>query len=323
MTKPLVVVDADTMLFSAASVSETKSIEVTNSKGITKAFKNRTAFKDFMKSKGWPITEEHKITDKQEAEPTEHCLQIVKQGIEGILEMYKDCEVILCAGDNDNFRLNLPLPYRYKSNREDTLRPINLSDAHSYARGKYKARRAFGYETDDHVIILASKGLKEGREVILLSPDKDARACIGVKLGGYKTPRSELVLVPEYAEVEMLKGEPKSYGIPWIATQLLRGDPVDCYKPTDLLPEGFKYGAMSVYKDLKDCKSPQESLLKVVEKYKEWYPDTFSYTAWDGTEHEVTWQDVLRLYYKCVKMKTSEDDPLLADELFGQYGIDL
>lgn len=324
MSKPLVIVDADTLLFSAASVAETKSIEVTHSPtGITKSFSNRTAFKDTMKARNKVITEDYIIKDIQDPEPVENCLQIVKQGIEGIYSMYSDCEIVLYAGDSDNFRLNLPLPYRYKSGRADVLRPVHLGDAHSYARGKYKAKKALSAEVDDEVIITAHRAMKAGRETILLSPDKDSRQCIGVKLGSYKTPRAELVVVPEYADVELIKDEPKSYGVSWIAVQMLLGDATDSYKPTDLTFGKVKYGAKGVYKDLVECKTPQESLLKVVDKYKEWYPKKFSYKAWDDSEYEVTWQDVLRLYYKCVKMKTTADDPLIADELFTKYGIDL
>lgn len=318
----IVIVDSDTLLYSAAAVSEARTIEVLHEPtGLTKEFKTRTEFKDLMKSKDKEITPDYKITDRQTPEPVEHCLHLVKSSAEQILSKYDFCDVAFVAGDVDNFRLDLPLPTRYKSNRVSMIRPIWLKEAHEYFRNKYGAKKAKGYEADDLVSILANDAIKNGDQAILLSKDKDSRQTIGAYLGDYSTPEEEMVYIRDFHPVTSEENGTKSYGVPWICIQLLVGDSTDCYKPTELTV--FKYGEVSAYKDLKDCTTPQECLLKVVDKYKLWYPEPFEYTAWDGKVHEADWKKMLQLYFSCVKMKTSEDDDLNAEAFFSKYGVDL
>ena len=92
-----------------------------------------------MKSKEKEITTDYKIADQQFPQPLENALQIVKQRTEKILDNFSDCEVILCAGDVDNFRMKLPYPTKYKKNRDTALRPLLLKEVHSYFKRKYKA----------------------------------------------------------------------------------------------------------------------------------------------------------------------------------------
>lgn len=319
----LILVDSDTLLFSSASVAETRSIEVLHEPtGSKKEFTNRTEFKELMKSKGKEITQDYKITDKQTPEPVENCLHLIKSSAESILERYPFDEVIFLAGDENNFRLQLPLPNaQYKANRKNMIRPYWLKEAHEYFRKKYNARKAISYETDDLLSILANDGIKQDREVIILVPDKDARQTIGAKIGNYGTPEHDLVHIKDFHEVSLENSKAKSYGVPWICLQVCLGDMTDGFKPTQLA--GVKYGDVSVYKDFKDCKSPQESLLKVIEKYKSWYPIEFEYKDWRGNVHEADWKSMLSLFWKCAKMKTSEDDQLIAEEFFSKYGVDL
>lgn len=319
----LVVVDADTLLYSTAAASEQRTVEVLHKPtGICKSFSNRTEFKNLMKERGKEITEDYIISDKQEPEPVEHCLYSIKVQAENIIERYTFDTVVFIAGDNANFRLDLPLPSRYKSNRSGTLRPVHLKEAHQYFSNKYKSMKGDFFEADDLVNIVANKGLAEGREVIVLSPDKDSNQFIGVKLGKYDTEEQDLVLIQEMHPVVNTKEKgTKSFGVPWLCIQALVGDTADFYKPTQLA--GIKYGEISAYKDLKDCRTPKECLEVVVRKYKEWYPEDFVYTAWNGEQVKSNWKHMLQLYWSCLKMKTSEDDPLSAEEFFSNYGVDL
>lgn len=318
----LVVVDSDTLVFSSAAVCEKRLIDVTHKPtGIIKSFENRTKFKSHMEERGKEITEDYIITDRQEAEPLPNTLNLIKRSADKILEKFEDDKVIFVAGDVDNFRLDLPLPVQYKSNRKEMMRPVWLKESHEYFKNRYKARKARGYEADDLVSILANEGIREGKEVIVSTPDKDARQTIGANLYNYQSSSDSLVLIEDFHPITMEKGKAKSYGVPWICLQLVLGDPTDCYKPTQLA--NVKYGDVSAFNDFKDLKTAQESLLKVIEKYKEWYPDKFEYKAWDGVTHEATWESMLQLYFSCVKMKTSEKDELIAGEFFAQYGVDL
>jgi len=318
----LVIVDADTLVFSAAAVSETRSIEVLhNPTGITKSFSTRTEFKKLMKEKNKEITEDYVVTDKQEAEPVENCLHLVKSAANKIIDRFQFDEVLFFAGDSNNFRRNLPLPTRYKGNRTDMIKPLLLKEAHSYFKNKFKAISAENHEADDEVIIQANKGVKAGKEVVILSMDKDSRQAVGAYLGDYSSSFEESVYISDMHDVVMEDKKVRSYGVPWICLQLLIGDSADCYKPTELC--SAKFGDVGAYKELKDCKTPQEALEKVKQKYMQWYPEDFEYTDWKGNKHQADWKSILQLYFKCVKMKTFTNDLLCVDTFFDYYGVKL
>jgi hypothetical protein len=320
--KTKVFVDSDTLLYSAAAVVEKRAIKVLHlPSGSRREFSNRTELKKVLKDNGKELNENFIIEDVQYPEPIENCLHLVKSSVSNILNLYDFDEITFIAGDEDNFRLNLPLPTRYKDSRKDTLRPVHLKEAHSYLRNKYKAIKAIGFEADDLVTILANKAIKEGNTAVILSADKDKRQSIGVHIGEYHYSLAETVLVKEMHPVELQDGDFKSYGIPWIAYQLLCGDSSDGYKPTKLC--SAKYGDVSAYNDLKDCHSPQDVLSLIIRKYKEWYPDKFEYTDWSCTQHEADWKSMLQLYYSCARMKRSYDDDLNIQAFFDEYKVDL
>jgi len=315
-----VFVDADTLLYSAAAVTERRSIKVTHKPtSIEKQFDNRTMFKQAMQNKQKQITDDYLIEDLQEPEPASNCLQIVKNSIETIYNNYDFSDIVFCAGDSNNFRLDLPLPYRYKLNRAGTIRPVNLKAAHQFIKKQYNAVSPSGWEVDDHVAILAYQAVEEGHEAVILSRDKDARQFVGLNVGDYDTKLDALIKINAMHPVQKINSEFKSYGVPWLAMQATVGDGSDFYRPTDCC--SAKYGKISAYKDLVDLTTPQQILLKVIEKYKQWYPDKFHYTAWDGVTHEADWKSMLRLYFKCAKMKEHLEDQLIADVYFEKYGV--
>lgn len=322
--KKLVVVDADTLVFRSAAVSEERRVNVKHiPSGRERIYKNRTEFKSAMKEKNFEIKpEDFEYEDIQEEQPIEYCLHTIKMQTDAILERFKDSYVVFVAGDSNNFRLDLPLPKRYKSNRDNMLRPVHLAKAKEYFIDKYKAISANGYEADDLSAILAYDGVKAKKEVILASPDKDSKQFVGLQIFDYTKPEEGIKGVVDWHPIELnSKKEFKSYGIPFLAYQLLCGDSTDFYKPTDLC--NAKFGDVAAYKLLTDCKSSTECLQAVVEQYKKWYPEPVTYNAWNANEHTKDWKGILQLYFYCAKMKQSEDDELNAEEFFYNYGVKL
>lgn len=322
--KPLIVVDADTLVFQSAAVSEERSVLVKHIPSKReKIYKNRTSFKNAMKEKNFVVNpEDFTFEDIQEEQPLENCLHTIKLQAQKIIDRFPKHEIIFVAGDENNFRLELELPKRYKSNRDSMVRPIHLSKAKDYFIQKYKAISANGYEADDLSSILAYQGKKSNKDVTLCSPDKDSKQFVGLKLFDYTNPEREIVNIQEWHGIYLNeKNEFKSYGIPFLAYQLLIGDSVDFYKPTDL--SDVRFGAASAYKLLKDCKTAKECLEVVVKQYQKWYQEPVTYTAWDGKEYTKDWKDILQLYFYCAKMKQHEDDMLIAEEFFDIYGVKL
>lgn len=319
--KKLVVVDADTIVFRSAAVAEQRTVEVEHlPSGRKKVYNNRTGFKKAMLEKGFQIKpEEFKFTDIQEPEPVENCLYNIKIQANNILEMFSDADVIFVAGDSNNFRLELPLPTRYKSNRDGMLRPVLLKEAREYFVKKFNAKSAEGCEADDLANILAYEGLHKGKEAILLSPDKDAKQSVGLKLFDYTNPNKGIVHIQNWHDIELVKGDFKSYGIPFFCYQMTRGDKVDCVTPYELT--GKQFGDAGAYKLLSDCKTPRQCLEAVARKFQEWYPEPVTYRAWDKQEHTKDWKDLLQLYFSSVYMLRDETDETTAEEFFDSYEV--
>ena len=320
--KKLVVVDADTLVFRSAAVSEERKVNVKHlPSGRERIYKNRTEFKSAMKEKNFEIKpEDFEYEDIQEEQPIEYCLHTIKMQTDAILERFKDSYVVFVAGDSNNFRLDLQLPKRYKSNRDSMLRPVHLAKAKEYFIDKYKAVSADGYEADDLTMILAYEGLKAGKDSYLLSPDKDAQQAIGLKLWDYTKPDSEVITIKEWHPAQLNdKKEFKSYGIPWICFQWINGDLSDGFSAKALA--GKKIGDVGFYDMFKDCKSPRDNLQIVVNWFKESFGESFNYTDWQGNLVETDWKGVMNLYYKCCKMKSYENDSLDCFELLNRYGV--
>jgi len=322
--KKLVVVDADTIVFRSAAVAEQRTVEVEHlPSGRKKIYKNKTTFKKAMKEKGYSVKpEEFSFVDIQEPEPISHCLHNIKLQADGIIERFSDADVIFCAGDKNNFRLDLPLPTRYKSNRDETVRPFHLKDARDYFISKYKAVSADGYEVDDLSIILAYEGLHKGKDAVLCSPDKDAKQAIGLKLFDYVNPDKPIVEINEWHDIELdSKRDFKSYGVPWLCYQWINGDLSDGFSAKSLV--GIKLGDVGFHTLFKDCKKPKDNLEVVVNWFKDSFGDSFNYNDWNGNEVNADWKEIMGLYYKCCRMKCREDDALDYNEILERYGISI
>lgn len=304
-SKPFVSADCDTLVFSSAAAVESRTIEVLHQPtGKSKRFQNRTEFKEVMKSKNKEITQDYIIKDIQEAEDVSHALKLVKNAVEQIYDNFSDCEVVLSATAENNFRDSLPYPTKYKGNRSTMLRPLLLKDAQNYLLTKYKARRAIGCEVDDYTAILAYEALEQGREAFLLSPDGDSRQFDGLKLGKYNSKPSDCVHIQFMHEVDWNDKGFQSYGFPWMTMQHLTGDVSDGLKPTYL--SNARYGEKGCFNDLKKLKTPEEFVEFTIKKYKEWYPKPFEYVDWKGGKVNADWKYMLELYWMGTTMMRKE-----------------
>lgn len=322
--KKLVVVDADTLVYRSAAASEERSVLVKHlPSNREKIYKNRTKFKKEMQEKNFEVNPgDFTFLDIQEPEPLANCLHTIKMQAQNIIDRFSGAEVIFCCGEKDNFRLNLPLPEQYKSNRADTIRPVHLLEGKEFLIKKFKAQSAVGFEVDDLSIILAYDGKHKGRDVMLAAVDKDANQAVGLKLFDYANPEKEIVKVNNWHDIKLNeKKEFKSYGVPFFCYQWIRGDLSDHIIPYKLA--GVKFGDTAAYNLLKDCKTATECLEKVVWQYQQWYQNPVTYTAWDGKEYTKDWKDMLQLFFSAVYMLRSHNDKTTAEEFLDMYGVKL
>lgn len=323
MSKVIALIDLDTPVYKAAAAVEERGIIVTHSPtGIQKNFSTRTEFKDLLKSKD-KIAQlsEYKIEDTQEAEPIENALHILNNHIKFILDSFWCDEAIYMMSGRSNFRNDLPLPTKYKSNRV-ALKPLLLKQVQTYAWKKYNAVVTQLEEPDDMQVWMGYEILKQGDIPVMVATDKDARAYSGLSLFNPDKPDQGVQVIPDLGSIwEDDKGKVRALGMKQYGLQQIIGDRIDGFSPTELC--GAKFGEKSALKLLEPCKTEKEVLEVVVSKYKEWYPEPFVYTSWNGKKIKSDWKHMLNLYHMCCRMKETKDDPLIAYDFYKRYGVTL
>lgn len=320
MSEKIIIVDGDLWAFKCSAASEKRSILVTDKKrNIQKSFKHRREFKDLMKKHNKEITEDYVIEDIQDAEPLEFCLSTIKNKYQNLKEELETDNVVIFCGDSWNFRLDLPLPKKYKSNRSgDVLKPVHLSESKKYIKNVLKAKESVGYETDDSLCITAYDELSKGNQPIIHTIDKDAYSHNGVWL--HNPDKDELILIPELGDIYIDKNnQVKGKGMKFFCAQWLYGDRADGYVPYEL--SDLSFGAKAVYNLLSDVPDVTSCLKKVIEQFKIFYPKKFEYLDWNNELHEASWKNMLELYYACAWMKRSKTDDSLPHSLFDKYKV--
>jgi hypothetical protein len=321
MGKIIAIYDSDAIAYRAAAVVDKRFVEVEHIKtGRTKIFKTRTELKDLLKDKGKSfVKEDYIFTDKLEPGELSSCISIMKNQVEKInSDLFAD-EMLMCIQGKTNFRDTLPLPSLYKGSRVGLLRPTHLREAKLYLYSNYPSVVADNCECDDLIIIKGYEYLKKGYDPIIVGVDKDSRAYGGLSLYDYTSDSPRVEFIPSFGALRNTGKKITGEGLLWLCFQLINGDSADSYKPCQLANVSF--GKISAFNLLKDCKDGKEALELVKARYQEWYPDKFTYVAWDGVTHEADWKSMLELYFRCAKMKESMDDQLIAGEFFDKYGV--
>ena len=314
------VFDLDTIVYPISAFCDKTSIKVTK-KGKAKTFKNRTEFKKLCKQKGWDHTT-FAIEDIVKPEALENCLNSVEGSIERLSREVGATHVEYYVGGSGNFRLNLPLPQQYKSNRKDMRKPTHLSKAVEYVIKKYNAKKISGVECDDVVNIRAiAINKQDGVKGILMSSDKDIFACFSEEIYVYR--QGELKHLNSVLGELHFKpnGDVIGSGLKWQITQaLITGDPTDCYLPRYFFKK--KYGEKTWYNDVVGINNTKEFLEFSICKFKELVGESVTYIDWKGVEQNKSWLELADMYWSCAYMKTCADDKRTFESLLKEFGVD-
>ena len=324
MKKTITIWDGDLLTFRFAAAHERRAINVIHvPSGREKEFKNRTEFKAFLKAANKEFyPDEYIIEDKQYPQVFKNVSTAIKNKIDSVNSNLFADETIICLSGTSNFRDRLRLPSKYKGNREDLVRPIHLDAAKIWTLKNFNSVAAEDREADDEQIIKGYEYLDKGYEVILCGADKDSFAYSGLSLYDFTQDAPEVTLIPDFGRLELdEKKKVRGKGFIWFCFQWINGDVTDHFKPCEI--NGSKFGEMSAYKILKDCKDEQEALKVVVDQYKKWYPTEFEYSDFEYELHKADYKVMLDLYFKCCRMKQTEDDPLDSVAFLKKYGVEL
>lgn len=227
---------------------------------------------------------------------------------------------LIDSGNPTNFRLDLPMPLKYKSNREGLRRPEHLAQLKDYFRSSSKSLVIDGMESDDHITMYAVKSYKVYKNkgfipYIPVSIDKDNQ---GFLTGGILFNNTKVDDKFKYDAPFIISGlgsiwmksqsESTATGFMMVARQMLIGDwETDCFSPCKHF--GKRYGDKSVYRDLKDCKSIKDAVEVVEKKYNKWFPKgVVEFEDFNGDTKKMTVDEWKEIIFKCLYMKHSEND---------------
>jgi hypothetical protein len=350
-----VVIDADGLAYLPASIVQELYIEVKNNiSGETKEFKNLTEFKGRTKTisgdswlgslnfkreaSGNPKLDlsDFTITQKQrERLPFSVATKAIDSHIKQILEAVKCNKYILLLGSGKTHRNKIPLPFEYKGNRDNTLRPLELSYCRQYMKDNYNCEEVIGIESDDRLTQYGMKGYLAYKETgkfsyIISSNDKDALCSPSLLFNWDKSDNvfkhTKPFLIKEagvdVGGVDLIKGKVKGYGLLWLCCQILAGDSSDNYFAFKNTNTDYSLGDKALYLKLVNVKTPKEALSVVVDCYKEAYPNGVDYIDFSGTHQKLTWLEWADMQFKCAYMLRVENDTTTFEKLLKHFKVD-
>lgn len=325
MSDVVLVLDGDEIAFQIAAACEQRGVLVTNKTNESQhGFKTRTQLKEFLH--GLEVPEDfYSIEDTQIAEDERNAYATVKAKLNNYREKFKTDNIEIYLSGTGNFRDSLLLPHKYKDNRKDSIRPLLLQKVRDYLINYQKAITVNGMEADDMLSIRAYSGHKANQMVIATTVDKDAMGYTGYIFNPDKMEQPQLI--DGFGKLYINeKDEVKGYGRVWTYFQILNGDPVDGYKPTDLVEavKGKKprFGEKSVYKILGECKTDKDAWQAIYTQFKTWFGEgEFTYTAWNGETVTIDCVDAIQMYFMCAKMLRWEGDFPNARDVLKKLGV--
>lgn len=318
MTKTVLVIDGDIVAYRCAAANETRSIKAVHKiTGQEVTAPHRTGFKEQVK--GSFETTEFEIEDVQTPQDIKFAYHGMKTTIESLCKTSDADEYEIYISGDGNFRLDLPLPDQYKSNREDGIRPLQLKQCKNWLIKNHGAERVNGMEADDMLARRCYEGVQQGIKVIQATIDKDAMSNVGWVYNW--TKMTEPLEVKGLGELKLNeKKELSGVSRKWFYAQWVKGDATDGFKPCQLA--GAKFGDVGCFNLLNDCKTDKECVEAVFNQYKKWYPKPVTYTAWDGKEYTKDVIEIMDMYAACAHMKRYDDDVFSTASLLDALGIE-
>lgn len=302
--KRIACIDGDVVAYRCAAANERRSIKATHkTTGQVSEHAHRTGFKEHIKGLFEP--DEFIIEDQQHPEDLKFAFHAMKTTIEGLCKTCEADEYEVYITGKGNFRDDLPLPTKYKSNRSDTIRPVQLKECRDYLAKHHNAVYSIDQEPDDDLAQRAYEGFKQGTINIVCTIDKDA---YGVESYLYNwTKMNAPVRVKGLGEIYLDdKKELRGQGRKWFYAQWVKGDSVDCFKPSEI--SGKKWGDVACFKLLGECKTDKECVEAVYKQYKTWYPSVVEYTDWTGKKQVTDAIGLMDMYAACCHMRRFPGD---------------
>lgn len=324
------VVDLDFVKYSCASVGEKRSIKVTHkASGKEKVFNNKTEFwgrgkkiggwlGEQIEKKGVEWTkDDFEIEDIQEvSEPLENILHSAKVVVDGAVKKVNAGIMIPLIGKGDSFRVELSTLLEYKGNRKNQLKPLLLDDVVEYLIKKYHPEIIKDIEVDDKCVMIASQDPK----YVVIGTDKDYYGC-PVNVYNPDRPHEGIVDCRGLGSLwRDDKGKVRGKGEMFKVFQIISYDTVDNYKANCF--SNIKWGEVSAYEALKDCKDSKELWEAAVKVFKHLYPEEVEIKGWRGDLIKIDWLYVMQEMFNMAHLHTKENDFINCKEVLDKLGVE-
>lgn len=319
------IIDADYIKYMAAACGEKRSIVVINkSSGDEYRFKTRTEFcgRTANKNGGWLgehnlakdtnlSAEDFIITDVQDKLDFENCTNVIDFQIKKALQTLGTNKYKTFIGRGDSFRVERSTLLKYKGQRTTQLKPLYLTDVEDYIINKYNADVVTGIEADDMCVMECYKQ----PDVILIGVDKDY---YGQPVKYYNVNTNAGTINCDcFGKLALNdKKEVKGYGRLHLYYQVCAGDKSDNYCAN--AASDVKWGEMSAYNALKDCKNDKEAWLAVEKVFKLLYPEPKQFTGWRGDTLHINWEYVMNECFDMARMWRFENDYVKASDVLNK-----
>lgn len=337
-SKDILNIDGDALIYASGFVGERRELKAVHREtGEEFIFKGRQEMygrkkskdggwlAEFNKSNGtnWTV-EDFDLYDLQIPAPVEHSLQATKSLILKSAELTGIKNRRVFVGKGESQRVEQSTLVKYKSGRDDALRPIHKDAIVEYMVKYHDAEVVEGVEVDDKLTMLAW----ENPSNIIYGIDKDY---LGTHSRVFNPNQPEKGIqdcrcwgdlwVDEIVSKTTGKKryEVKGYGRKWFLFQWCYGDDSDSYRANCATDQ--EWGEMAVFHALKDARNNREGLEAVVGVYKNLYPEPKMVLGWRGDKIRCDWKYVASEIFTMAHMLRTPDDDSSAEKLLSRFNL--
>ena len=224
----------------------------------------------FASETGWAATIQWNGEGKCPPPPFNYVAELLDNRIAEICgKVMATMPPILYLTGEGNFREKVAKRKVYKGNRDQSGKPWHYHNLLSYMKVAYNTIVVEGMEADDALCIEQCKAIKDGRETIICTRDKDLRQCTGWtfswELGNQPQFGPEFVEGFGYISLSGDNKKLRGVGDKFFYAQLIMGDPVDN------IPGLPKHGPKAAFDILSNTQTRAEAEKAVVEAYRAFY----------------------------------------------------
>ena len=229
-------------------------------------------------------------------------------------------------GKGGDYREHLSTLIKYKGERDNKPKPLVMPDVVDYLERSFNSQVVRHIENDDAVVMRAYGD----PNAVIVGEDKDFYGQ-PVKFFNANRPEEGIIdgdcfgklwIVETVKRVngkDIITKKVRGYGRIFLYWQILAGDSTDCYKMSCM--SDTKFGDISAYNALVDCKDDKEALESVIEVAKMLYPEPKVVKSWRGHEMLIDWLYVAREQFRMATMLRWEGDSRTLDTEFAKYGV--